>query len=101
MGKACFLGFSFRSKAVLISVLSCLFLLATFLLGNVFGWFKASQYEKTLAGEVVPFDKAHQFNIERFDRELAVNALNEAQMMMIWKRIPLFKPFIDQKLKEA
>lgn len=101
MHKASFFAVPVRSKAVFISLLSCLLLIGTFLLGNVFGWFKAPQYEKSLAWEVVPFDKTHHFNIERFDRELAVNALNEAQMMMIWKRIPLFKPFIDQKLKEA
>ena len=72
------------------------------LAGNVFGWFSASpQLEKTLAGEKVPFDKTHQFNIERFDREVAVNQMNEAQMKIIWKRAPLFKPFIDKKLEAA
>ena len=70
--------------------------------GNAFGWFSASpQLEKTLAGEKVPFDKTHQFNIERFDREVAVNQMNEAQMKIIWKRAPLFKPFIDKKLEAA
>lgn len=27
--------------------------------------------------------------------------MNESQMMIIWKRLPLFKPMIDKKLKEA
>ena len=49
-----------------------------------------------MAGETVPFDKTHHMNIERFDRELAVNQMNEAQMKIIWKRAPLFKPFIDK-----
>ena len=39
--------------------------------------------------------------LERFDRELAVNKMNEDQMMMIWKRLPLFKPMIEKKLKAA
>jgi hypothetical protein len=34
----------------------------------------------------VPFDNLHQFNIERFDRELAVIKLDEAQVQMNWKR---------------
>lgn len=46
-------------------------------------------------------DKTHQFNIERLDRELAVNKMNEDQMLMIWKRLPLFKPMIDKKVREA
>jgi hypothetical protein len=54
-----------------------------------------------LAGEKILLDKTHQFNIERLDRELAVNKMNEDQMLMIWKRLPLFKPMIDKKLKEA
>ena len=27
--------------------------------------------------------------------------MNESQMMIIWKRLPLFKPMIDKKLKTA
>lgn len=40
-------------------------------------------------------------NIERLDREIATNQMNEAQMKMIWKRLPYYKPMIDQKLKAA
>ncbi|PZM86899.1 MAG: lytic transglycosylase domain-containing protein [candidate division SR1 bacterium] len=61
----------------------------------------SSLYDQTLAGEKVLFDQLHQFNIERFDRELAVNSMNEEQMIMIWKRMPKFRPFIEQKLKDA
>lgn len=80
-----------------------LFLLLINFMQNTF-WrdrFRSNEYQQTLAGESVPFDKTHQFNIERFDRELAVNQMNEEQIIMIWKRIPQFKPMIDKKLKEA
>ncbi len=62
---------------------------------------RSSLYDQTLAGEKVLFDQFHEFNIERFDRELAVNSMNEEQMIMIWKRMPKFRPFIEQKLKAA
>ena len=70
---------------------------------SAFGWnwFRMNEYQQTLAGEKVLLDKTHQFNIEKFDRELAVNKMNEDQIMMIWKRFPLFKPMIEKKLKAA
>jgi len=57
-------------------------------------------YNQTLAWEAVPFDKTHQFNIERFDRELAVTRLDEAQMEIVWKRFWLYKSMIEKKLSQ-
>lgn len=90
----------FPQKNILLLTGSFLLIGTLLLAGGAFGRFGSSSYEKTLAGEKVPFDKAHQFNIERLDRELAVNQMNEAQMKIIWKRLPYFKPYIDQKLRE-
>ena len=58
-------------------------------------------YKQTLAWEAVPFDNLHQFNIERFDRELAVIKLDEAQVQMNWKRAWIYRPMIERKLSEA
>lgn len=68
---------------------------------SAFGLFGHALPSKSLAGEPVPFDKAHQFNLERFDREIAVNQMNEAQMKIIRKRFPLYKPLIEKKLRAA
>ena len=68
---------------------------------TAFSFFSSSPANKILAGETVPFDKTHHMNIERFDRELAVNQMNEAQMKIMWKRFPYFKPMIEQKLRAA
>lgn len=58
-------------------------------------------YNQTLAGEAVPFDTAHQFNYERFDRELAVTRLDEAQVEINRRRFGLYKTMIEKKLREA
>ncbi len=86
-----------------IGLLSLAFLCCFWMFHYVFGrsFFWSSEYSQTLAGEAVPFDKLHQFNIERFDRELSLNQMNESQMVIIWKRLPLFKPMVDKKLKAA
>lgn len=89
-----------KSKTLVLTAGGVLFFMMILLIGSAFSRFGTSSYDKTLAGEKVPFGKAHQFNIERFDREIAVNQLNEAQMRIIWKRLPMFKPYIDKKLKE-
>ena len=68
---------------------------------TAFGIFSSNTANKILAGETVPFDKTHHMNIERLDREIAVNQMNEAQMKIMWKRFPYFKPMIEQKLKAA
>ena len=68
---------------------------------TAFSFFSSSPANKILAGATVPFDKTHHMNIERFDRELAVNQMNEAQMKIMWKRFPYFKPMIEQKLRAA
>lgn len=79
------------------------FILLIGIFQSAFGWnrFRTNEYQQSLAGEKVLLDKTHQFNIERFDRELAVNKMNEDQIMIIWKRLPLFKPTIEKKLKAA
>lgn len=84
-----------------VGILTFIFLIGIFQTAFGWNWFRANEYQQTLAGEKVLFDKLHQFNIERFDRELAVNKMNEDQIMIIWKRLPLFKPMIERKLNAA
>lgn len=91
-----------KNKRVIgTGILTFILLIGIFQSAFGWSWFRANEYQQTLAGEKVLLDKTHQFNIERFDRELAVNKMNEDQMMMIWKRLPLFKPMIEKKLKAA
>lgn len=60
------------------------------------------QYTKlSFAGEVMPTQGKYQTNIERFDRELALIEINEAQFIMIYKRWNLIIPTIEKQLKEA
>lgn len=84
-----------------LAVLALVVLIGVFQI--TLGWsrFHENDRPQVLAGEKILLDTTHQFNIERLDRELAVNKMNEDQMLMIWKRLPLFKPMIDKKLKEA
>lgn len=97
------LSFSILSKkTITISLIAIVSIIGIGILQNTFGRnrFLSDKYEQNYAGEKVPFDALHQFNIERFDREVSINRMNESQMMMIWKRLPLFKPMIEKKLKE-
>lgn len=87
-------------KNIFILSATSIFILGTGLV-QALGRFGTSTSNKTLAGETVPFDTVHHMNIERLDREIATNQMNEAQMKMIWKRLPYYKPMIDKKLKEA
>lgn len=100
MKKIRFWTFSLNKKGILIG-LSVGTLVLWIGVVSAFGLFGTSLPSKSLAGEAVPFDKTHQFNIERFDREVAVNQMNEAQMKIIWKRFPLYRPLIEKKLKAA
>jgi len=53
------------------------------------------------AGEVVPFENEYVFNQEKFDREIAITKLNTAQVVMIYKRLPQYFPYIEKKLEKA
>ena len=53
------------------------------------------------AGEVMPTAGKYQLNIERFDREVALLEINEAQFIMIYKRWNLIIPIIEKELKNA
>ncbi|MEI6774625.1 MAG: lytic transglycosylase domain-containing protein [bacterium] len=55
----------------------------------------------SFAGERMPTDGKYQLNIERFDREVALLAINEAQFIMIYKRWNLIIPMIEKQLKKA
>ena len=55
----------------------------------------------SFAGEVMPTEGKYQLNIERFDREIALLEINEAQFIMIYKRWNLIMPTIEKALKKA
>jgi hypothetical protein len=77
-----------KKKSVILSAVIVLGLWMIWVAQYAFWWslFWTDIYKQTLAWEAVPFDSLHQFNIERFDRELAVVRLDEAQVQMNWKR---------------
>ena len=91
-------------KNILITSLVILFGLCSIWIAQYAFWwslFWNDLYKQVLAWEAVPFDALHQFNIERFDRELAVVRLDEAQVQMNWKRAGIFRPMIEKKLSAA
>ena len=92
-----------KKKSVILSAVIVLGLWMIWVAQYAFWWslFWTDIYKQTLAWEAVPFDSLHQFNIERFDRELAVVRLDEAQVQMNWKRAWIFKPMIEKKLSAA
>ena len=53
------------------------------------------------AGETMPIDGKYALNIERFDREVALLEINEAQFIMIYKRRNLIMPTIEKALKKT
>lgn len=55
----------------------------------------------SFAGEVMPIKWQYQMNVERFDREVALLEINEAQFIMIYKRWNLIIPMIEKQLKIA
>jgi soluble lytic murein transglycosylase-like protein len=57
--------------------------------------------ELSFAEEVMPVEGKYQLNIERFDRELALLEINQAQFIMIYKRWNLIVPMIERALKKA
>ena len=61
----------------------------------------AMNSELSFAGEVMPIQGKYQMNIERFDREVALLEVNEAQFIMIYKRWNLIVPMIEKALKKA
>ena len=86
-----------RKKSFIMSALVVLWLWTIGIMQYAFWWslFWSDLYKQTLAWEAVPFDSLHQFNIERFDRELAVVRLDEAQVQMNWKRAGIFRSMIE------
>ena len=92
-----------RKKSFIMTALVVLGLWTIGIMQYAFWWslFWSDLYKQTLAWEAVPFDSLHQFNIERFDRELAVVRLDEAQVQMNWKRAGIFRPMIEKKLSAA
>lgn len=61
----------------------------------------AANSELNFAGEVMPVEGKYQLNVERFDREIALLEINEAQFIMIYKRRNLIIPTIEKALKKA
>ena len=57
--------------------------------------------EMNFANEVMPTKWRYELNIERFDREVALLEINEAQFIMIYKRWNLIIPTIEKALKNA
>lgn len=55
----------------------------------------------SFAGERMPKEGRYALNIERFDREVALLQLNEAQFAIIYKRWNLIIPMIEKELKKA
>jgi membrane-bound lytic murein transglycosylase D len=53
------------------------------------------------AGEAMPTEGRYALNVERFDREVALLEINEAQFIMIYKRWNLIIPMIEKELKKA
>lgn len=53
----------------------------------------------SFANEVMPQYGKYALNIERFDREIALLEMNEAQFIMIYKRWNLIIPMIEKQLK--
>ena len=92
-----------KKKTILLPTIVAIVILGFWIAQYAFWWsfFSSDLYNQTLAWEAIPFDKTHQFNIERFDRELAVVRLDEAQVQMNRKRAWIYKPLIEKKLNEA
>ncbi len=59
------------------------------------------QQSLSFAGQQVPMDGAYSMNQERYDRELALTALDPAQIVMIHKRWNLYMPMIENALDDA
>ncbi|EKD25476.1 MAG: lytic transglycosylase catalytic [uncultured bacterium (gcode 4)] len=55
----------------------------------------------SFAGEVMPKNWRYALNRERFDREVALLEINEAQFIIIYKRWNLIVPMIEKSLKKA
>ena len=72
---------------------------------QVSGWKKWIPTTRTgdisFAGEIMPTKWEYQLNIERFDRELALLEINEAQFIIIYKRWNLIIPTIEKQLKNV
>jgi len=86
-----------RIVGIIVFVLLIMFLLS----GNRKSMNIAMDDELSFAGEVMPTEGKYQLNIERFDRELALLEINEAQFIMIYKRWNLIIPTIEKLLKKA
>lgn len=52
------------------------------------------------AGQTIPLDGVYSMNQERYDRELALTALDPAQIVMIYKRWELYMPMIENALDD-
>lgn len=62
-------------------------------------WLTLSTYTSlNFAGETMPHKWSSLLNIERFDREVALAQINEAQFRMIYKRWNLIIPMIETQL---
>lgn len=55
----------------------------------------------SFAGQQIPLDGVYSMNQERYDRELALTALDPAQIVMIHKRWNLYMPMIESALDDA
>lgn len=55
----------------------------------------------SFAGQTIPMDGIYSMNQERYDRELALTALDPAQIVMIYKRWGLYMPMIEDALDNA
>lgn len=53
------------------------------------------------AGEAIPLDGKYRFNQEKLDREIALTALQPAQIVMLHKRERQYIPDIEKALKNA
>ena len=85
----------FRIVIVAIVILLIIFLL------NGGKWIINGNKNINFAGEVMPKNGRYILNQERFDREVALLEINEAQFIMIYKRWNLIVPIIEKQLKKA
>lgn len=69
--------------------------------GNKRGMDISFSNKLSFAGEVMPKDWRYVLNRERFDREVALLEINEAQFIIIYKRWNLIVPMIEKSLKRA
>ncbi len=83
----------------IIIVIAFLLIIIFLVSGNK--WSISTNALLSFAGELMPKQWRYALNIERFDREVALLEVNEAQFIIIYKRWNLIVPMIEKELQKA